>query len=202
MDKKPNNEMDIIFIMDRSGSMTGFSEDTIGGFNSFIEKEKEKDINTYVTTILFDNDYEILYERKEINKVEKLTEKEYWPRGTTALLDAIGKTITSFERKIDGKALVVIMTDGYENASVEFSKKQIKEMIDNHDWEFIYLGAEIDSYSEASQFGFSKSRIANYDRSAKAVDEVFTSVGHARDMMVEDMSLDNASWKKELNKYD
>ena len=202
MDKKPNNVMDIIFIMDRSGSMTGFSEDTIGGFNSFVEKEKEKDINTYVTTILFDNDYEILYERKEINKVEKLTEKEYWPRGSTALLDAIGKTITSFERKIDGKALVVIMTDGYENASVEFSKKQIKEMIDNHDWEFIYLGAEIDSYSEASQFGFSKSRIANYDRSAKAVDEVFTSVGHARDMMVEDMSLDNASWKKELNKYD
>lgn len=202
MDKKPNNEMDIIFIMDRSGSMTGFSEDTIGGFNSFVEKEKEKDINTYVTTILFDNDYEILYERKEINKVEKLTEKEYWPRGSTALLDAIGKTITSFERKIDGKALVVIMTDGYENASVEFSKKQIKEMIDNHDWEFIYLGAEIDSYSEASQFGFSKSRIANYDRSAKAVDEVFTSVVHARDMMVEDMSLDNASWKKELNKYD
>lgn len=202
MDKKPNNEMDIIFIMDRSGSMTGFSEDTIGGFNSFVEKEKEKDINTYVTTILFDNDYEILYERKEINKVEKLTEKEYWPRGSTALLDAIGKTITSFERKIDGKALVVIMTDGYENASVEFSKKQIKEMIDKHDWEFIYLGAEIDSYSEASQFGFSKSRIANYDRSAKAVDEVFTSVGHARDMMVEDMSLDNASWKKELNKYD
>lgn len=202
MDKKPNDEMDIIFIMDRSGSMTGFSEDTIGGFNSFIEKEKEKDINTYVTTILFDNDYEILYERKEINKVEKLTEKEYWPRGSTALLDAIGKTITSFERKIDGKALVVIMTDGYENASVEFSKKQIKEMIDKHDWEFIYLGAEIDSYSEASQFGFSKSRIANYDRSAKAVDEVFTSVVHARDMMVEDMSLDNASWKKELNKYD
>ena len=202
MDKKPNNEMDIIFIMDRSGSMTGFSEDTIGGFNSFIEKEKEKDITTYVTTILFDNDYEILYERKEINKVEKLTEKEYWPRGSTALLDAIGKTITSFERKIDGKALVVIMTDGYENASVEFSKKQIKEMIDKHDWEFIYLGAEIDSYSEASQFGFSKSRIANYDRSAKAVDEVFTSVGYARDMMVEDMSLDNASWKKELNKYD
>ena len=81
-------------------------------------------------------------------------------------------------------------------------KKQIKEMIDKHDWEFIYLGAAIDSYSEASQFGFSKSRIANYDRSAKAVDEVFTSVGHARDMMVEDMSLDNASWKKELNKYD
>ncbi|WP_296858888.1 vWA domain-containing protein [uncultured Methanobrevibacter sp.] len=202
MDKKPNDEMDIIFIMDRSGSMTGFSEDTIGGFNSFIEKEKDKDINTYVTTILFDNDYEILYERKEINKVEKLTEKEYWPRGSTALLDAIGKTITSFERKIDGKALVVIMTDGYENASVEFSKKQIKEMIDKHDWEFIYLGAEIDSYSEASQFGFSKSRIANYDRSAKAVDEVFTSVVHARDMMVEDMSLDNASWKKELNKYD
>lgn len=202
MDKKPNDEMDIIFIMDRSGSMTGFSEDTIGGFNSFIEKEKDKDINTYVTTILFDNDYEILYERKEINKVEKLTDKEYWPRGSTALLDAIGKTITSFERKIDGKALVVIMTDGYENASVEFSKKQIKEMIDKHDWEFIYLGAEIDSYSEASQFGFSKSRIANYDRSAKAVDEVFTSVVHARDMMVEDMSLDNASWKKELNKYD
>ena len=202
MDKKPNDEMDIIFIMDRSGSMIGFSEDTIGGFNSFIEKEKEKDINTYVTTILFDNDYEILYERKEINKVEKLTEKEYWPRGSTALLDAIGKTITSFERKIDGKALVVIMTDGYENASVEFSKKQIKEMIDKHDWEFIYLGAEIDSYSEASQFGFSKSRIANYDRSAKAVDEVFTSVVHARDMMVEDISLDNASWKKELNKYD
>jgi len=127
-------DLDLIFLIDRSGSMYGSEEDTIGGFNSFIEKEKLKEGNTRVTTILFDHEYEMLYKRKDIDDVNKLTRDEYYVRGSTALLDAIGKTITTLDREIDNKALFVITTDGMENSSVEFSKSQIKSMIQNHNW--------------------------------------------------------------------
>ena len=168
--------LDLIFLIDRSGSMYGSEADTIGGFNSFIEKERKKELDTNVTTVLFDDKYEVLYKRKSINDVEKLTEKEYFVRGTTALLDAIGKTITSLDKEVSSKVLFVIMTDGMENASVEFSKSQIKNMIDNHKWEFIFLGADIDSYSEAGSIGIAKSRIANYEKSVDGIDRVYSSI--------------------------
>ena len=120
--------MDLIFIMDRSGSMSGSEADTIGGFNSFIQQEIKKELNTRVTTILFDHDYEVLYERKPIHEVPELTDREYWVRGSTALLDAIGRTINTLDKKIDNKTLVVIMTDGYENSSREYTKEQIKNL--------------------------------------------------------------------------
>ena len=198
----PQEAMDLIFIMDRSGSMSGSEADTIGGFNSFIQQEIKKELNTRVTTILFDHDYEVLYERKPIHEVPKLTDREYWVRGSTALLDAIGRTINTLDKKIDNKTLVVIMTDGYENSSREYTKEQIKNLISNHNWEFIYIGADIDSYAEARKFGFHESRIANYKKSKEGIEDVYVSVSNARDCMMEDMKLEEVNWKKDLEKYD
>ena len=195
-------DLDLIFLIDRSGSMYGSEEDTIGGFNSFIEKEKLKEGNTRVTTILFDHEYEMLYKRKDIDGVNKLTRDEYYVRGSTALLDAIGKTITTLDREIDNKALFVITTDGMENSSVEFSKSQIKSMIQNHNWEFIFIGADIDSYSEARQLGIKKSRVANYDKSARGVEKMYSSIDFASTSMRENVSLDNVNWKKDLEEFD
>ena len=182
--------------------MYGSEEDTIGGFNSFIEKEKLKEGNTRVTTILFDHEYEMLYKRKDIDDVDKLTRDQYYVRGSTALLDAIGKTITTLDREIDNNALFVITTDGMENSSVEFSKSQIKSMIQNHNWEFIFIGADIDSYSEARQLGIKKSRVANYDKSARGVEKMYSSIDFASTSMRENVSLDDVNWKKDLEEFD
>ena len=195
-------DLDLIFLIDRSGSMYGSEKDTIGGFNSFIEKEKSKEGNTRVTTILFDHEYEMLYKRKDIGEVKSLTSEEYYVRGSTALLDAIGKTITTLDKEIDNNVLFVITTDGMENASVEFSKSQIKRMIKNHNWEFIFIGANIDSYSEAGNIGIKKSRIANYDKSARGVEKLYSSLDVASTSMREDMSLDDVNWKKDLEEFD
>lgn len=203
MDKISSNEnLDLVFLIDRSGSMYGSEEDTIGGFNSFLEKERAKEFDTKVTTVLFDHEYEVLYKRKSINEVKNLTRDEYYVRGSTALLDAIGKTITTLDREIENKVLFVIMTDGMENASVEFSKSQIKNMISNHDWEFLYIGADIDSYSEAGSIGIKRSRIANYYKSKEGIEKLYCSLGEATDYMRSDMSLDDANWKRNLREYD
>ncbi len=195
-------DLDLIFLIDRSGSMYGFEEDTIGGFNSFIEKEKAKEGNTRVTTILFDHGYDVLYKRKSIHDVKKLTRNEYFVRGSTALLDAIGRTITTLDKEIDNKVLFVIMTDGMENSSVEFSKPQIKSMIGNHNWEFIFIGADIDSYSEARSIGIRDSHVANYRKSKKGIGALYDSVDIASNCLRENVSLDDANWKQKLEKYD
>ena len=194
-------EQDIIFILDRSGSMSGIEEDTIGGFNSFIEKHK-KNKNTKVTTVLFDDKYEVLYERKNISEVKKLTPKEYYVRGCTALMDAIGKTINSLDKKIkNNKVLFVITTDGLENASREYDKKKIKKLIEKHpNWEFIYIGANIDSYSEASSIGIRASHTANYKKSSKGINKLFASIGKAFDCISDDEELD-LNWKQDLDNY-
>ncbi|WP_296881047.1 vWA domain-containing protein [uncultured Methanobrevibacter sp.] len=197
-----DEKLDLIFLIDRSGSMYNSVEDTIGGFNSFIEKERAKKLDTKVTVVLFDDEYEVLYKRKTIDEVEKLTSDEYYVRGTTALLDAIGKTITSLDREIENKALFVIMTDGKENASIEFSKSQIKNMINNHKWEFLFIGADIDSYSEANGIGIRKSRAAHYKKTKNGVNDLFSSVENASLYMRSDRSLDDGEWKKDLKKYD
>lgn len=201
--KMPQNEnLDVVFIMDRSGSMSGSEEDTIGGFNSFIEREKDKGLNTHVTTVLFDDSYEVLYKRKDINQVAKLTRDEYWVRGCTALLDAIGKTINMLDHEVDNKVLVVIMTDGMENASKEYSKDQIRNLINSHKWEFIYIGADIDSYAEAGNIGIKKSRVANYKKSKKGFEEVYESIGNVSHCIRNDISLDDSDWSEKLAKYD
>ena len=166
----PPKTLDLVFLIDRSGSMHGSENDTIGGFNSLIEKQKAEDYDVKVTTILFDNDYEVLYKRKPIDSVSNLTSDVYYVRGSTALLDAIGRTITTLDRQVNNKVLFVIMTDGMENSSVEFSRSQIKSMIDSHDWEFLFIGADINSYTEAGRIGIRKSRTANYEKSREGIE--------------------------------
>lgn len=204
MNESPQNqELDLIFLIDRSGSMSGSESDTIGGFNSFIEREKAKDFNTRVTTILFDHGYDVLYTRKAIEDVDELTDREYFVRGSTALLDAIGRTINTLNREIDNKVLFVIVTDGYENSSREYNKNQIKNLINNHgDWEFIYIGADIDSYSEAARIGIRKTHVANYNKSHDGVEKLFSSVECASMDARFNRPLDDAKWKKDLKEYD
>ena len=203
MNKAPQNEnLDLVFVMDRSGSMSGSEDDTIGGFNSFIERERENNPNTRVTTVLFDDHYEVLYTRRDINDVAKLTRKEYWVRGCTALLDAIGKTINTLDKEIDNKVMFVIMTDGMENSSREYSKHQISNLINNHDWEFIYIGADIDSYAEASQIGIKRSRIANYKKTRESIDDVYGALSDVSCCLRADVDMDKVNWKKRLEKYD
>ena len=194
------NELDIVFVLDKSGSMSGSEKDTIGGYNSFLSKERKKNNNSLVTTVLFDNNYEKIYDRVNISNVKKLTEKEYYVGGCTALYDAIGKTITELDRKHPEKVLFVITTDGMENASQEYNKNNIKKLIESHkNYEFIFLGAGIDSYSEGASIGIKKENISNYSKSRKGISNMFNAVGRACEMMCED-SLD-ASWKSNLENY-
>ena len=144
----------------------------------------------------------MLYKRKAIGEVAELTGNEYWVRGCTALLDSIGKTINTLDREIDNKVLFVIMTDGLENASREFSKEQIRNLIRSHDWEFIYIGADIDSYSEAGNIGIRRSRVANYKKTKEGFNDVYCSINRAADDLRCKRSLDDASWSEDLRKYD
>ena len=199
----PNTEkLDLIFLIDRSGSMYGSEMDTIGGFNSFLDKERANGFDTNVTTVLFNHQCEMLYKRKSIDEVKNLTKEEYFVRGSTALLDAIGKTVTLLEREIKNKVLFVIMTDGMENASVEFSKSQIKNMITNHEWEFIFIGADIDSYAEAGSIGIKRSRVANYVKSKEGIGRAYDSVSNVTRCMRANADLDSSNWKKDLEEFD
>lgn len=199
MKKIKNDEMDIVFLLDRSGSMSGVEDDTIGGYNSYLNEQKNN--NVLVTTILFDDKYEVLNERTPIKKVKKLTHNDYYVRGSTALLDAIGKSINYLDSKNSKKALFVITTDGYENASIEYSKNKIKTMIKKHDnYEFIYIGADIDSYAEGTSLGISKKNISSYKKDKKGISTLFKSVGCASKCYMQDGCLEE-SWKEDLDKY-
>ena len=163
---KKKEIMDVVFILDRSGSMAGLEADTIGGYNNYIKDFKKKDAK--ITTVLFDDRYEMIYSRVDAKNSENLDEKKYFVRGSTALMDAIGKSIRFMEDEKAEKVMFIITTDGYENASKEFTKEQVKEMIKGHKtWEFMYIGADIDSYSEGEKIGIKTSNIANYEKSRK-----------------------------------
>ena len=155
---------EIVFIVDKSGSMGGLESDTIGGFNAMLKEQQSQPGHAVITTVLFDNHYELLHDRIDIHSVAPLTEKEYQVGGTTALLDAIGKTILRIRKKQQpmqkeyrGKALFFIITDGLENASREFSHEKIKDMTEHqkekHGWEFVFMGANIDEIGEAARIG-------------------------------------------------
>ena len=173
--KKKEKLMDVVFILDRSGSMRGTEKDTIGGYNSYLANFKDK--NAKITTVLFDDKYEMITKRKDINEISYLTEKEYYVRGSTALLDAIGNTINFMDKEKADKVLFIITTDGYENSSCQFNKEQIKEMIKGHrKWEFMYIGADIDSYSEGQSLGIDKSNIANYIKDQKGIIKMYDAM--------------------------
>ena len=174
--KKNYRNTDIIFILDRSGSMSCIEKETIEGYNNFLKKERKNKGKVFVSTVLFDDQYEMLYSRVNINDVKNLTNSEYYARGCTALMDAVGKTINSMDKVIDtnSRVLVVIMTDGLENASHEYSRSDVKQLIKKHKkWEFVFLGANIDSFSEGSSLGISRDKIANFKQNRKSVGSIF-----------------------------
>ena len=179
---KKNNITELVFILDRSGSMHGLEGDTIGGFNSLIEKQRKETGECFVTTVLFDNEIKTLHDRVELREIKDMTEEDYYVGGCTALIDAIGTSI----EKIDGihryiraedvpeHTMFVIITDGMENASRRFSSREVKKMIEKHKksgWEFLFIGANIDSVETARHFGISEDRAVNYhaDKQGTAV---------------------------------
>ena len=168
------NLTELVFILDRSGSMAGLERDTIGGFNAMIEKQRTEDGEAFISTVLFDNVSEVIHDRVRLENVPQLTQKEYYVRGCTALLDAVGDAIHhignvhKYAREEDRpeKTLFVITTDGMENASRRYGYDKVKAMIhrqqEQYGWEFLFLGANIDATKEAARFGIGADHAADY----------------------------------------
>ena len=186
-----NNITELVFIIDRSGSMSGLESDTIGGFNSMIEKQKKLEGKAYVSTILFDNVSEVIHDRVSLDEIKPMTEKDYYVRGCTALLDAIGGAIHhignvhKYARKEDvpEHTLFVITTDGMENASRKYDLEKVKKMIEHeqekYGWEFLFIGANIDAVQTAGSFGIPKNRAVNYNHDSEGTRVVYDSVSSA-----------------------
>lgn len=190
-------KLDVIFVLDRSGSMAGSEEHTISSFNEYLEKERKNKFDTQITTILFSDNYQYLHKRIPISKVFNLTREDYYVGGCTALYDALGNSISYISRCHTDKVLFIIITDGYENASLEFSKNKIKKMIKDHsNWEFVYIGADIDSYATGGDIGIRRENIANYKKTAKGTSKLFKAVQSFECAMMDESSSNN--WKKEL----
>ena len=175
VEKKGNGITELVFILDKSGSMSSMEKDTIGGFNSMIEKQKQEEGTVYVSTVLFSNTSKVIHDRVDIKEIEPMTEEDYQVNGCTALLDAIGGAIHhignvhKYARKEDvpEKTIFLITTDGMENASREYSSKRVKEMIrrqeEKYGWEFFFVAANIDAVETAEHIGIRRERASNYD---------------------------------------
>ncbi|MCR5109202.1 MAG: VWA domain-containing protein [Lachnospiraceae bacterium] len=212
------NLTELVFVLDRSGSMSGLESDTIGGFNSMIRKQQKEEGEAYVSTILFDDTSEVIHDRKPIADVEKLTDEEYYVGGCTALLDAVGSAIDhigniqKYAREEDrpSKTLFVITTDGLENASKRYGIKEVKRMIERqkekYNWEFLFLGANIDAVEVAGSMGISADRAANYHCDGagtmlnyEVLEEAVSRVRKASPKMMH-ASLMGGAWKSKIDK--
>ena len=206
---------EIVFILDRSGSMSGLEADTIGGFNSLIAKQKKEEGEAYISTVLFDDECEVLYDRVPLDKIKPMTDEDYYVRGCTALLDAMGnaihhiKNVHKYAREEDRpeKTLFVITTDGQENSSSRYSYKKVKKMVEEqkkeNGWEFLFLGANIDAAAEAEKFGIERDRAVKYhsDKRGTAVNyralsRAVSCVRNCED--VSEMSEALAGWDEEI----
>lgn len=206
---------EIVFILDRSGSMGGLESDTIGGYNSLIDKQKKEEGEAIVSTVLFDDRVEFLHDRISLDKINPMTDKDYYVRGCTALLDAMGMAIHYVkkaqkhmnEEERPEKTLFIITTDGQENSSKKYTYDKVKKMIEKRKvkggWEFLFLGANIDAIEEANKFGIAKERAVNFkcDKKGTAINyrvlgETLSKVRScSADVMCEALSSD---WKKEI----
>ena len=204
-----NNITELVFILDRSGSMNGLVSDTIGGFNAMIEKQRREEGEAYVTTVLFDTRFERIHDRLKLRDVPPLTEREYMPGGCTALLDAVGQTIRHIAQihryarpeDVPAKTVFVITTDGLENASRFYRREEVKKMIEHeqekYGWEFLFLGANIDAAETAGDLGIREDRAANFNADKRGVELSFNSIAHAVSAMRCSMPLTRA-WKDEV----
>ena len=182
---------ELVFILDRSGSMSGLESDTIGGFNSMIARQKKQEGECYVSTILFDNVSEVLHDRVKLSEIKPMTDRDYTVRGCTALIDAIGgaikhiRNIHKYARPEDVPAhtMFVITTDGMENASHIYSSDEVKRMIEHekkkYGWEFLFIGANIDSVEAAKHFGIGADRAVNYHADKRGTEVVFDAVSES-----------------------
>lgn len=211
----PNMDTELVFIIDRSGSMSGFEGDTIGGFNSMIEQQRQEGEGmVYVSTVLFDNYSQVLHDRVPLSEIKPMTKEEYSVRGCTALLDAIGGAIQhignihKYARPSDVPAhtIFVITTDGMENASRKYSSAKVKEMIkrqtEKYGWEFIFVAANIDAIETADNIGIRRERAANYRQTKAGYADCYEAMSNFVTMKRCSAYLaeDDASWKKKLEK--
>ena len=207
-----NNITEIVFILDRSGSMCGLEKDTIGGFNSFIEKQKQEEGEAFVTTVLFDHEFEYLHNRVNIQNIESMTSKQYYVRGCTALLDSIGQSITNMKTIQDAlpkelkaeKVLFVITTDGYENASQHYTYKKVNKLIstqkEKYNWEFLFLGANIDAIDEASKLGIHADNAVNYYHDGEGIASVYKAVDEFTQNLRSSSPKKHMNWKESVEK--
>ncbi|MFD1030572.1 vWA domain-containing protein [Metaplanococcus flavidus] len=206
-----NELTELVFILDKSGSMAGLEKDTIGGFNALVEKQRNLPGEVRVTTVLFNQSYELLHDRIALTGISPLTEKDYEVGGTTALLDAIGSAIQkinnaqqrTMERERADKVMFVITTDGMENSSCEYNYRKIHEMIATQkqegNWEFIFLGANIDAVATAKQFGVAEDFAVEYHADAEGTQLNYKVLSEAVTSFRTGQSIDR-NWKKEIEK--
>lgn len=183
-----NNITELVFILDRSGSMSGLEKDTIGGFNAMIEKQKKEEGECFVSTVLFDNTTEVLHDRIKLSEIKPMTDNDYTVRGCTALMDALGgavkhiRNIHKYSRKEDvpENTIFVITTDGMENASRNYSSADVKAMIEEqkekYGWEFLFIAANIDAVETAAKYGISEDRAVNYRPDAAGTQNLYCGV--------------------------
>jgi len=202
---------EIVFILDRSGSMAGLEADTIGGFNSLIARQKKEDGEAILSTVLFDDRCEVLHDRVPLDQIQPMTDRDYYVRGCTALLDAVGGAIHHI-RKIHKhtraedrpeKTLFVITTDGMENASKKYSYQKVKEMVEHqkshHGWEFLFLGANIDAAEVAGRFGINREHAANYHSDAAGTALNYQVLNKAISQVRARSQPLTANWKAEID---
>lgn len=206
--ERKNNTTELVFILDRSGSMAGLESDTIGGFNAMIEKQRKQDGECYVSTVLFDNEIKVLHDRVKLSEIKPMTEEEYTVGGSTALIDAIGGAIHhignvhKYARPEDVPAhtMFIITTDGMENASRRYSSDKVKKMIEHekskYGWEFLFIGANIDAVETAARFGIGRDRAVNYNADKEGTRIVYSSVAKAVYNMRGNKDIEN--WSEDI----